>query len=324
MFLQQGLLGSNDFWRYVVGVMLVLMGYFLGQIPMTLVMMAKTSSDGGIGTADFAAFEKTMDFSIFGIDKNVGLILMLIMFLFAIVALYFVVKNLHQKSFKRLITPYQNIDFGRIGFGFFLWICILILSEMINYFLAPETYHFQLDWSKFLPLVIISFVFLPIQTTFEELFFRGYIMQGIANYHRSKWVAIAVSSLLFGLMHSMNPEVAKYGLLTMQAYYILAAGFLAVITILDDRLELALGVHAATNIGGALLVTYEGSVIQTDSIFSTAEVKPWLMIMSLFMAAIIFIAICTHKYGWQNIKSLNKNIETPSISVEGNNSHLAS
>jgi len=90
----------------------------------------------------------------------------------------------------------------------------------------------------------------------------------------------------------------------MQLYYIIAGLFLALITVLDDGLELALGVHAATNIAGATLFTYKGSVLQTDSLFITEEIKPWLMTLSFVVGSIIFIYICTKKYNWSNINSV--------------------
>jgi hypothetical protein len=81
----------------------------------------------------------------------------------------------------------------------------------------------------------------------------------------------------------------------------MSAGLLlGIIVIMDDGLELALGVHAATNIYGVTLVSYEGSVLQTDTLFKTTELNPWLMNLFFIIMAIIFYVISSRKYKWKN------------------------
>jgi len=239
-----------------------------------------------------------------GLNKNIGFLLMILMFGFAMFGLYLVIRFVHQKELLSYITTKARVDFRKILFGFGLWMIISVLLEAISYILSPETYTFRWIPESFIPLLLISLVFLPVQTSFEEFFFRGYIMQGIAFFAKNKWLPILLSSIFFGFVHGTNPEVAKYGFWTMQMYYIVAGLFLALITVLDDGLELALGVHAATNIFGATLFTYEGSVLQTDSLFISNEVKPWLMISGFIIGASIFIFVCFKKYAWPSFNTL--------------------
>ena len=313
MYLIQGLKGKNDLWRYLLGIFIVFMGYFVGQLPMYGVLLSRFSSNTDLGTDELNNFEQNLNFELLGIDKNVGLILLILMFVFAMLALYLVVTKLHHKTFKDLISPYQTINYNKIAFGFLLWLGLSIAMEGVNYLMEPENYTFRWSGSGFIVLLLISLTFLPIQTSFEELFFRGYIMQGLAFFTRNKWVAVLGSSIFFGLVHGTNPEIEQYGFWTMQLYYIIAGLFLALITVLDDGLELALGVHAATNIAGATLFTYKGSVLQTDSLFITDEIKPWLMTLSFIVVSIIFIYICTKKYNWPNINSI---LQSPIIAQD--------
>ena len=176
--------------------------------------------------------------------------------------------------------------------------------ELIMYFMSPQAYIFQLNWSTFLPLLLISIFFLPIQTSLEELVFRGYALQGIGNLTKSRLIALLITSVLFGLIHGMNPEVAKYGFWTMQMYYVSAGLILGIMTIMDDSLELALGVHAATNIYGALFLSYEGSALQTDSIFKTTEINPILMFIFLLLMGAIFLFLCSRKYKWLSFSKI--------------------
>jgi len=304
MLLNQSFKGLNELWRYLIGILIVFCFYFLGQLPLYGIVFWKFSSDTSLGEEALAQFESNLDFEMLGLNKNIGFLLLILMFGFALFGLYLVVKYLHQKDLKTYITSNERIDFRKIFFGFGLWMIISVLLEAISYLLSPETYSFRWVPDSFIPLLIISIVFLPIQTSFEELFFRGYIMQGITFFAKNKWLPILLSSIFFGLVHGTNPEVAKYGFWTMQFYYIIAGLFLALITVLDDGLELALGVHAATNIFGATLFTYEGSVLQTDSLFISNEVKPWLMISGFIIGASIFIFVCFKKYAWPSFSTL--------------------
>jgi membrane protease YdiL (CAAX protease family) len=193
---------------------------------------------------------------------------------------------------------------GRVFFGFFLWFGMTILLEAFNYFTNPEVYEYTFNAAKFLPLLVIALLLLPIQTSFEEFLFRGYLMQGIGLASSHKWIPLVITSIMFGLIHSMNPEVQEFGFGTMQVYYISAGLLLGILTVMDDGMELSLGVHAATNIYGALMVGYQGAAIQTETIFRTSDMNPGLMTVVFLVAAIAFIFICAKKYNWPSFTKL--------------------
>ena len=303
MFLTSASKGSNQIGMYLLGIAIIMVAYVLGQTPMLLVQLYKVSQNPDITESAIQEFSKTMDFGIFGIHKNTGLILLILIFFFAMAGLLIALK-IQKKNIKDLITPKANIDVNKILFGFAFWMALSVIFEAMMYTVDPSNYVFRFNAGSFLGLLLIAFVMLPVQTSFEELFFRGYLMQGIAWYSKNKWVPLMVTSVLFGLIHGMNPEVEKFGFWTMQVYYVTAGLFLGIITLLDDSLELALGVHAATNIFGATISTYEGSVLQTDSLLAAKLVNPLLMLLIFIIAAIIFILVCYKKYKWPHLRSL--------------------
>lgn len=308
MFLELSKKGNNSVGLYVAGILIVMFFYFLGQLPMGLVQYYKISTDSSIGTDALAQFEKTMDFGIFGLHKNTGLFLLILIFVFALFGLLIVLK-MHKKKLKDLITPHKSINLNKILFGFGFWFLLSIGFEFFMYIIAPDNYIFRFHPGSFIVLLIICLTLLPIQTSFEELFFRGYLIQGIAFFSKNKWLPLLVTSILFGLIHGMNPEVEKFGFWTMQMYYITAGLFLGIITLLDDSLELALGVHAATNFYGATMVTYEGSVLQTDTLAATKVIDPLAMLGIFLVAAVIFVYVCSKKYNWPSLKSLLNPLE---------------
>ena len=302
MFLQAAKRGQNDLWRYLLTVLMIVVAYVLGQLPITLAIVntIKAQHGGELDVTALADAFESLDFGALGIDLNYGLSLLLFMFVFAFFALYIGVKNIHQRSFKSLITPLEKINWSKIFFAFGLWTAVNLVLELFAYYLDPENYVNQFNLSQFLPLLLIALLLLPIQTSFEELFMRGYLMQGIANIAGHRWIPLLITSILFGLMHGMNPEVQKFGIGTMMAYYIGIGLFLGIITLMDDSLELALGIHAATNVYGALLISFEGSVIQTPAIFKLKEVNVDFMIPAFLALSLLFIYIFAKKYKWKD------------------------
>lgn len=306
MFFETAFLGKNHAWRYLLGIMVVLTAYTLGQIPLSVFLMSK-----GLGEVEMAEFAKDMDFKAIGASQTLGLALILIMFIVGLAALYLVVRVIHAKVFRHLITPATGINYHKVGFAFLLWLGIGVAFEGIGYIMDPEAYQFSFDPAVFFPLLLVALLMIPLQTSFEEIFFRGYLMQGVGLITKNKWIPLLVTTAIFAGMHGANPEIARYGFWPMMSYYLTAGLFLGVVTILDDSLELALGIHAATNIMGAVLLSYDGGAMQTDSLFTTSEINPWLVTLFLLMGASFFIIICARKYNWPEWRTLLDDIGRP-------------
>jgi membrane protease YdiL (CAAX protease family) len=299
MLFESAISGKNHVWRYLLGVLLVLFSYVLGQIPLSIFLMAK-----GLNESEMEDFAKDMDFKAIGSSQTLGLALILMMFIVGLIALYLVVRLLHEKVFRKLITSASTINYAKVGFAFALWFTTVIVFEGIGYVLKPGDYQFSFDPAIFFPLLLVALLLIPLQTSFEEIFFRGYLLQGIGLIAKNKWVPRLVTTGFFAAMHGANPEIERYGFWPMMSYYITAGLFLGIVTVLDDSLELALGIHAATNIMGAVLLSYDGSAMQTDSLFKTSDINPWLVTLFLILGAAIFLMVCSKKYHWPEWRTL--------------------
>ncbi len=221
-------------------------------------------------------------------------------FFMALLLLWWIV--IHKYSFTQLTTARKKIDFSRIFFSFGVWSIINIAILAVGYFMDPGSFQFQFNLQAFLPLLIIALVFIPIQTSFEEYFFRGYFMQFSAYLTKNRGVALVATSVIFGLMHLSNPEVSSMGL-TIMIFYIGCGLVLGIMTLMDDGLELALGFHAANNLLGALLITSDSAVFQTDALFiSTANSNIYELLIQVFIIFPILLYIFSKKYNWANWK----------------------
>lgn len=298
MYFKQAKEGANEWWMYLVTVLLVAIGYMVGQLPLYFTQMNAIENNPTIGTAQLEEFNSRMDFSLLGLDSNLGLFLLFTLFIIATIFFLLAIRFIHKKTLKGLITHRSKINYPKIICGLVVWLLLMSIFELFSYFANPEVYTLNVQWGKVFWLVLICIFILPIQTTLEELLFRSYLMKGFGLMSRHKWVPLLVTSLLFGLVHGTNPEIAKYGVVPMQLYYISAGLLLGIMTIMDDGLELAIGVHAATNIYGALFMSYEGSVLQTDSIWRMSEVNAWLMAIIFIVSGVIFLLLSKKMFDW--------------------------
>jgi uncharacterized protein len=292
--------GKNIWYLYVIGFVLTLLGYFIGQIPLTLVAKKYSDKISDNVNALYDALS-TNDFASIGMSNNLTFFLLILMFVFGTLGLWFSVKYLHNKRFIYIINPTGKFDINRFFFGFGIWLIIGIFFEVVTYLIHPTDITFQFDAGKFFILLLICIFLLPIQTSFEELFVRGYLMQGLSLIFKNKILLMFLTSLLFASLHLMNPEIEKYGVGIMLTYYVLAGVVLALFTIMDGRLELALGIHFATNFYGATVASYDGSVLQTDAIFKQGDINPYLMVVSLLFLSAVFYAFASKIYGWRKL-----------------------
>lgn len=400
MFFKVAKQGENKWWKYIISLfIIVLVWQVLGGAGLlagiAVVLPEGVSMDDAVQVMD-----TDMNFEKLGIESNYGLVLLILTFACGLLGLWISMKLVHKRPFKTLITPFESINYKKIFTAAFLWFALMGVFELFSYFLDPGNYTFHFDGSRFFILVLISILLLPIQTSFEELLMRGYLMQGIGikawqffvflfkisffiggiyflffvfenlskdfvsssfldrkmklllfslpmgviyvladkcyrkidsekNIRKTIkfWIErpifpLIVTSLIFGSLHMFNPEVKEYGLGIMMVNYIQIGLMLGIITLMDDSLELALGVHAANNIYGATMVTFGASALKTPALFTMQELDIYAMTIAGLFGSLIFILLLSKIYGWSDWSKLwgkidisfpNKNIDDSSI-----------
>ncbi len=289
MYIEQGNTGALGKWKYVpipiAFFTLMVLNYIVikfGGIDINAVMSAQISENG----------------------KNWFFAENLIPFILFLGGLLCWVKYIHKQSILSLTTSRKSVDWSRVFFMFMLMMIFILSATALSYTLDPTQFEIQFDPIPFAILVVLSIVLIPIQTSFEEYFFRGYLLQGIGVISGNKWLPLITTSILFGLVHSANPEVEKIGPLIM-VYYIGTGLFLAIITQMDEGLELALGFHAANNLVTALLVTADWTAFQTNSILIDLSEPSggYDILIPILVVFPIGILILSRKYKWTDWKT---------------------
>ena len=298
MYIKQVFNYKHNWWLYLAGLAIVFITLILGQIPYTVILIAKAVEMG----LDFQNLDISQTMNL--LDSNLNLFLMLLSYAAGFLGVLFVVKTLHKQSIRSLTTSRLKIDWKRFWFAFLFWGIISSGLVLIDHYMYPENYVFNFKLIPFLTLLVITVVLVPLQTSFEEYLFRGYLMQGIGVLCKNRWLPLIITSVTFGLLHIFNPEIEKLGYILL-VHYIGTGFFLGIITLMDEGLELALGFHAANNLFTALLVTADWTAFQTNSILrdvSDPDVSNAEIFASVLIIYPILILIFAKVYKWTNWK----------------------
>jgi len=305
LFLIKGYVtGKNEFWMYVFGIIAAFLGYFLFQMIMILPLINAAQANG-VSMGEITSNPNVLfDPEKVGMNKSLLLALMMGMFVFTMLFFWMAIKYVQQKTFTSIITGFEKVRWKRYFFSFAIWGSLITLLTVGSYLLSPQDIEVHFNASQFFVLLIVAVVFIPVQTATEELIFRGYLIQGFALLFKNGFIPLIITSVLFGLMHASNPEAKAHGLLIMMPYYILFGAFLAILTLLDEGAELAMGIHCANNLVSSLLVTSKNSVLQTDAIFYTSTENPGQEFITWIVMASICFFILYKKYKLSNWKLL--------------------
>lgn len=320
LFLLSGLVnGRNRFDLYLMTVLLTLFGYFSYQLAVGGPLV-KRLIDFGYSQTDLEnAPTLLFDHVALRMDRNLVLLIEMGMFVFGFMGLYIGVKRLHGKPWLSVLTGYERFRFRRFWLGFSVWGGMLAILTFVSWwFMDPTgaappgeqakegTLRLVFEPGGFIVSLLILAVFMPVQTGLEEVFFRGYLVQGFSQVFRNGIVPLLLCTLLFGSAHLGNPEVAKHGAPVMLTYYYGTALFLGTITLLDEGVELAWGLHLANNFISALLVGSPNSVLKPYTLFYTDTEDPQQEIVVWFSMAAVAFVIFWWKCRWKNLQLIRK------------------
>ncbi len=298
--------GQNSAWRYIVMFAAVLIvSNTIGALPLIIAMVHKSASDPAIFSQ---IASNPNDFSIIGLNPNVGLMMMLFPFIAGLLAFILLIKPLNNRTFKMTVNGTGKIRWSRFFISALVWLLLSAVYLFLYLKFDPENFKLNNETVTLITLSAISFLFIPFQAAFEEVLFRGYLMQGFAALLRNRWFPLVMTSVLFGLMHAFNPEVKEFGFFSMMPQYIIFGLIFGIITILDDGIEAAMGAHTANNVFLCIMVTNQSSALQTPALYEQQNVYPLNEFAALLLTGILFIFILSGIFRWKSFSVLFEKI----------------
>ncbi len=284
-FLDQVRLGQTEWYRYFFGIILILFFWFVLGSLFVVVPLVWVMIDGNPETA--VNVETGL---ITGVDAMINYVALNLSFGMLIVGLLLTVRFVHGRPFRSLVTPAKRLNWRRLWQGFGLWLLLVTLASVVEYLLNPDIYTVVFDARRFFPFAVVVLLLTPMQTTAEELLFRGYLLQATGHLGRNFWILALVNGFLFMVPHLGNPELAASAIL-LPLFYLSIGAFFAFITLRDNSAELAIGAHAANNLYSALFANYTNSALQTESIFLVTELDAVYALASFWAMAILFYLV---------------------------------
>ncbi len=300
--------GKNNFWRYLLMFAVILIvSNTIGAFPLLISAYLKSISDPEIFSKLVA---NPNDMVALGLHPVAGLALMIFPFIAGLAAFILLVKPFHSRTFRQTINGTDKIRWNRFFISGAVWLVIMAIYLFAYIGIKPSNFALGSRTYSLLLLSLVSVLLIPFQATFEETLFRGYLMQGFARLVKNRWFPLVMTSVLFGLMHAFNPEVAEYGFLVMIPQYVLFGLIFGIISILDDGIEASMGAHTANNVFLCIMVTSKSSALQTPALYEQVTVYPWIEFAGLIVSGIIFIAVLKKIFRWGDFSVIFRKISS--------------
>lgn len=305
--------GKFDTARVVLSLLLILfMWQVIGAIPyLILVMDALLNPSSGMSIS-----YDTM--SVVGGNSIVNYAAINSTFLFFLAGIFLAVRFIHRIPFRSLITPLSKVNVRKLLVAFGLYGVLIGLTTGIEVVLGTLKLQYVFEAKPFLIALPIILIMTPIQTTTEEIFFRGYVLIGFGTMLRNRvWLSV-ISGLIFMTPHLLNPEVfaafetGVFSGFMLVAYYFTVGFAFSMVTLLTNSLESSMGAHAANNLFAFLLVGYENSAIPTKTVFFQTGGSIPLEFVLLVAVSVVF-CFAMYKYHEKSGRKAMVPIEDASV-----------
>ena len=288
-FLNLSANGKNSLLRYFLAIFSIIIFFFIAQYP-ALVLMLHAEFDSSKNTGlNFNSASNPIN-----TEAYLFLIFLGLSFLLVCIGIFFAVEFVHNRNIKTLITCERNINFQKIITGFLTWFAISLLVITFQFVTNPDNFELTFQPNKFLFLLFFALIFLFIQTATEEIIFRAYLSQSLYYFLRQPLLVCIISSIAFAFVHLGNPEISnteelKLKIIIFSSYFLIGL-FLSLISLKQNSIELAIGIHAANNIFACTVCNYANSALPTPSILTVKSINPSLDLLLLISSIIIFSA----------------------------------
>ena len=212
----------------------------------------------------------------------ISLLVVLFSFAFATVGVALAAKHVQHRTLGSIIGDRQDAiwQFWRVSRA------LLLLSAVI-FLLPPYGLGMPLvpnvPWSTWLMLLPLSLPAVLVQTSAEEILFRGYMQQGLAARFRSSLIWMGLPSALFAVGH-YAPEVAGDNAVLVAIWAFIFGMLTADLTARSGTLGPAIALHFFNNLSALLVIAMPDSLSGLAlyhlpySMSDTDMVRQWLYV----------------------------------------------
>jgi uncharacterized protein len=194
-----------------------------------------------------------------------------------------------------LVSPELRLVPSRVLIGAGLWLGSealltalgLLYDAMVDPVALAEVLS-DVAWPTSPELIVtglLCIALFPFQAAGEELIFRGWLTQTLGQFLRWRGLLVLIVGLLFALAHGFS-----HGMLAVPYFLVVSLG-LSALTLMDGRLELAIGAHAANNISFLFSRLFSASAAP-QLLFDHTQL-PWSAVgMAVIQSGVVCLAAC--------------------------------
>lgn len=283
-FIDIAKIGKNHWWRYGLGILIV--GLHLPVLFFVFLNYADQLKLPPDGVNYYANFLYRAS---------------------ALPVLLLVVLYLHQRPGLTVLTVRPTFRWNRMLFAFGVMLILCALPEVLIYLGEPADYYISLDWGRFVPALLFGLVFITLQALSEEALYRGYLLQASGLATRNLPATVFITILFFAAPHWNNVDGDKA---VSMSFFVGFGLLLALTTLLDNGVEISVGIHTANNVFGTLIVNHPDDGFPSPSIIGSHHLTfNWTLVVATWVSYLILLWILTRKYRW-NWQRLLKTGET--------------
>lgn len=205
------------------------------------------------------------------------------------IGLWIAMRWVHGEKLSALFSVSRRVS--RSGFlkGLIAVLITSFLSEILLYLLQPEIARGPISLSSWLLFLIPIVALTLLQTSSEEVLFRGYLLRGLASRFKSPFIWALLPALLFTSLHWSNNSSAAINACVLASVAAFAL-LLTLVVYATGNLGAAFGAHLGNNLSGFLLISHQ----QSYNSFALFVAKPlegagW-MVSDAILIALIGIA----------------------------------
>jgi len=267
-------------WRLLVGAVVFIVTYVVPMVGLFALVGILLGPDRSREVFEGLA----------AIDTPAATLIVLFSFVFMTLAVWAAARLMHKRGLASLIGPLGPAlrDFIRVTGA------MLVLQGV--FFLLPfgkadMVANLPLStWAMLLPLTAIGIF---VQTSAEELVFRGYLQQQLAARFASPLVWLLGPSILFGLVH-YDPATMGDNTWVVIAWAAIFGLSAADLTARAGNIGPAVGLHFANNFGAMTLVSLDGplsglSLFKLPFSGADTEVLPTLLWLDLGAIGVMWL-----------------------------------
>ena len=292
-FLDFARVGRFGAGSYLLGTALILFAWFIigGMLTAFIAFFGLFASGGGDALGGDSVDPFALD-SDFGLPPWAFMLMTLLGFLPFGAAVLLVVRLVHNRPWRSVITPYRRINWGLVGKGALMWAIPMIGLGLIGVALGFDDLTWNYDPARFWPFAVVVLALTFVQTTSEELFFRGYLSQWLATKRRSILFISLITAIVFASVHLPNALLLGFGsspvelVIGMLPYF--SIGFvLAWVSYTSGTIELAIGAHFLNNLVAFLAISSEDLPTE-GALFAAGETSAVGSALTGFLSCVIF------------------------------------